>query len=58
MSDRTPDYWLGSLAMTVALASREPNPRPLLTEALRKFLADHGREHPLGAYIRDELRKL
>ena len=58
MADRTPDYWLGSLAMTIALAANDPHPRPLLKDTLRKFLADHGPNHPLGAYIRAELRKL
>jgi hypothetical protein len=47
------DYWLGSLAMTVALATRDPEPRPLLRTALADFL----RERPPGDELGDLLRQ-
>lgn len=52
MHDRTPDYWLGSLAMTVALAAKDPEPKPILTTALREFLRDHPAGDPLGDVVR------
>ena len=47
------DHWLGSLAMTVALATRDPEPRPLLRTALAEFL----RERPAGDALGDLLRQ-
>jgi hypothetical protein len=49
----TSDYWVGSLAMTVALAAQDPEPRPLLKSALREFLS----ERPVGDTLGDLLRE-
>ena len=51
MPRQTSDYWLGSLAMTVALANREKDPKPILRSAWREFVADQGRDHPLVQHI-------
>lgn len=37
--EQTESYWVGSLSMTIALATKDPNPQPLLRSALREFLA-------------------
>ena len=40
----TDNYWLGQFAMTVALASKRPDPQPLLRSTVQDFLRDrpHG----------------
>ena len=52
MPVRDNDWWVGSLAMTVAIASTDPEPRPILKSALREFLA----ERPPGNELADMLR--
>lgn len=51
----TTDYWLGSLAMTVALAANDPYPKPLLKTALKEFLRDHPPGSPLGDLLRQTM---
>ena len=52
MPVRDNDWWVGSLAMTVAIASTDPEPHPILKSALREFLA----ERPPGNELADLLR--
>ena len=54
--ERTPDYWVGNLAMTLALASKAPDPQPVMKATLRDFLRDHPPGHGLGDMLRDELK--
>lgn len=50
------DYWYGNLAMTVACATRAPDPTPLLKIVLKDFLRDHPPGNPLGDMLRAELK--
>jgi hypothetical protein len=54
---RDSDYWVGSLAMTIALASKEPDPQPVLKNALREFLQDRPPGNELGDLLRITLGK-
>ena len=54
---RGQDYWLGSLAMTVALAVRDPEPRPLLRTALADFLKERPPGDELGDLLRQTLKE-
>ena len=56
MPVRSEAFWLGDLAMTVALASKEPDPRPLLKTTLREFLADQGHTE-LGRLLKSTLKE-
>ena len=49
---RDAHYWVGSLAMTVAVASADPDPQPILRSALREFLKDR----PPGCELAQILR--
>jgi hypothetical protein len=51
------DYWLGSLSMTVALAVRDPEPRPLLRTALADFLKERPPGDELGDLLRQTLKE-
>lgn len=53
---RGADYWMGSLAMTVAWAANEPNPRPILKSAIREFLRDCP-DTELARMLREQLRE-
>jgi hypothetical protein len=53
---RDEHYWVGNLAMTVALASKSPEPQKILRPALRDFLADRPAGDRLAAAVRDELK--
>ena len=54
--DRDEHYWVGALAMTVAVASTHPDPHPVLKSALREFLKDRPPGNELGDMIRRELK--
>ena len=55
--DRDEHYWVGHLAMTVAVATTEPDPKPVLRSALREFLAERPPGNQLGDLLRDTLGK-
>ena len=55
--DRDEHYWVGSLAMTVAVASTHPEPVPILKSALREFLKDRPPGNELGDLLRQTLRE-
>ena len=57
MPVQSESYWLGNLAMTVALATRDPEPRPLLRTALADFLRDHPPGNELGDLLRQALKE-
>lgn len=57
MIPKCSDYWVGSLAYTVAAASVDPNPRPLLKNAIREFLRERPPGDELGDMLRRELRE-
>ena len=50
------DYWLGSMAMAVAIASVDPNPQPILRHALKEFLAEQGNTE-LAALLRQAIKE-
>ena len=54
MPVRSESFWVGNLAMTAALAARAPDPKPLLKQAVREFLAAHPPGNALGDMIRKE----
>lgn len=54
---KTPDFWVGSLAMTIAWAATDPEPKPVLRSALREFLRDRPPGDELGDMLRDTLGK-
>ena len=56
MPVRSETFWLGNLAMTVALATKERDPQPLLKSALREFMADQG-DTELAALLRTTLKE-
>ncbi len=51
------DYWVGSLAMTVALASTDPEPKRILDSALREFLATRPPGNELADMLRTTIRE-
>ena len=57
MPAQSESFWVGNLAMTVALATRDPEPRPLLRTALADFLRDHPPGSPLGDMIRSTMKE-
>ena len=58
MPVRSEAHWLGDLAMTVALATKERDPKPLLRGVLREFLASPPAGHePLAAEVRSTLKE-
>ena len=56
MPVQSESYWVGALSMTVAIASRDPEPQPLLRSALREFLAARPPGDELGDMLREELK--
>ena len=54
---RDAHYWVGSLAMTVAVASEDPEPQPILRSALREFLADRPPGCELAQILRATLKE-
>lgn len=50
------DYWVGSLAMTIALASVDPDPKRLCKTALREFLASRPPRNELAGLIREAMK--
>lgn len=56
--EQTPEYWVGSLAMTIAVATAAPDPKPILRPALRRFLAQRPHGDELGDMLRSELGKV
>jgi hypothetical protein len=56
-TERDAHYWVGSLAMTVACASKAPDPGPILRPAIRRFLHDHPPGNELGDYLRATLKE-
>jgi hypothetical protein len=50
-------YWVGHLSMTVAEATRSPNPQPILKSALNDFLKDRPADDKLGTKIRQTLKE-
>ena len=57
MPVRSESHWLGDLAMTVTIASKSHDPKPILKTALREFMADHPPGHPLGDLLRQTLKE-
>ena len=57
MPDKDEHYWVGHLATTIAIASTDPEPRPILKSALREFLADRPPGNELGDLLRITLGK-
>ena len=57
ISPQSESFWVGNLAMTVALATRERDPQPVLKSALREFMRDHPPGHPLGDLLRQTLKE-
>lgn len=51
------DYWVGNLAMAVAVASKDPDPKPILRSTLREFLAERPPGNELGDLLREAMRK-
>lgn len=51
------DFWVGSLAMTVAIASTDPEPHRILKSALREFLASRTEGNELAAMLRATLKE-
>lgn len=57
MTQQGNDYWVGSLAMTVAVAATAPDPQPVLDSALRRFLATRPPGNELGDILRATLNE-
>jgi len=57
MPDRDEHYWVGHLSTTIAIATTEPDPKPVLRSALREFLADRPPGNELGDLLRITLGK-
>jgi hypothetical protein len=53
----SPDYWVGNLAMTLAVATVTPDPQAILRPSLRKFLKDRPPGDELGDMIRQTLKE-
>ena len=57
MSDQQcSDYWVGSLAMTVALATVDPDPKRLCRKVVQEFLASRPPGNELAALIREAMK--
>ena len=57
MMERDEHYWIGALAMTVAVATTTPDPHPMLKSALREFLRDRPPGNELGDMLRTTIRE-
>ena len=57
MPVQSESFWVGNLAMTVTLASRHPEPGPMLRSALREFLREHPPGNELGDLLRQTLKE-
>jgi len=55
--ERDPHYWMGHLAMTVAVATTTPDPKPVLKTALREFLRTRPPGNELGDLIRSTIKE-
>jgi hypothetical protein len=51
----TDSYWLGSLAMTIALASKRDRPQNLLKSTIKEFLSERPEGDELGDLVRQAL---
>ena len=54
---RDEHYWMGSLAMTVAMAATSPDPKPVLRSAMREFLRDRPPGCELAQILRTTLKE-
>lgn len=52
----TDSYWMGYLANTVAAASVQRDPQPVLRSALKEFMAEN-RGHPVVDMLRSTLKE-
>jgi len=56
MPVRSESFWVGNLAMTAALALKQPDPRPLLRSAVREYMQANPHTE-LTAALRAELKE-
>ena len=53
---RSDAFWVGNLAMTAALATKHPDPRPLLKSVVREYMQANPHTE-LTAALRAELKE-
>lgn len=56
MPVRSESFWVGNLAMTAALALKQPDPRPLLRSAVREYMQANPHS-PLTQELRATLKE-